>query len=190
MYSGLTSKKWYDIVEVHTEIRSVNNSLIDVNVHTFGDSHSKWGISIFDDTTINIRLATSHLGARLMHSFGRDGLRLLNISESDKVKPNDVVVFSFGEIDCRCHIHKFSSKNGVIAIIDSLVSGYETSILDNINLLPGTVFVWVAGIVPPVSGAAIYGDNPFPFIGSLNDRLLYVILVNQRIEEIERVFIY
>ena len=36
-----------------------------------------------------------------MHSAGRDGLALLNISSLERIRDGDIVVFSFGEIDVR-----------------------------------------------------------------------------------------
>ena len=79
-------------------------------IHTFGDSHAR------GDTGKRCSIAgwqycdnvAAHwLGAILCYSFGKENLDRCNISdEKYNVKDGDSVVFSFGEIDCRCHINK------------------------------------------------------------------------------------
>ena len=76
------------------------------NIHTFGDSHSSnihshWGY--INIPGINIKC--NHIGSRLMYTFGKLGFNLLNIRNYG-VKENDTVIFCFGEIDCRNHVHK------------------------------------------------------------------------------------
>ena len=68
-----------------------------------------------------------------MYTFGRLGLNLLNIKNCG-VKENDIVIFCFGEIDCRNHVHKHISKNKSYKnIIDDLSINNFESIKKNIN---------------------------------------------------------
>jgi hypothetical protein len=46
-----------------------------------------------------------HLGVVLCYSIGIGGLNRINIKNFN-VEDRDIVIFSFGEIDCRCHIKK------------------------------------------------------------------------------------
>ena len=74
-----------------------------MQIHTFGDSHSYSGWERIKNIKINIH----HLGPILAYSFGRDGLSRNNIANSCfNVNENDIVIFCFGEIDCRGHVHK------------------------------------------------------------------------------------
>jgi len=100
-------------------------------IHTFGDSHaskefSHWG-------SINVDIKCNHLGGRLMHTFGRLGLNLLNIKNRG-VKEGDTVIFCFGEIDCRNHVHKHITRNtNYKNVIDRLVINYFNAIKQNIS---------------------------------------------------------
>jgi hypothetical protein len=69
-----------------------------------------------------------------MHTFGRLGLKLLNIREYG-VNENDIVIFCFGEIDCRNHVHKHASKKKTYKdVIDELVINYFDSINKNLRI--------------------------------------------------------
>jgi hypothetical protein len=67
-----------------------------MSIHTVGDSHSYYGWS---------GIIHHHLGAVLCYSFGKEKLNKCDIRNFD-IKDGDTVIFCFGEIDCRCHIHK------------------------------------------------------------------------------------
>jgi hypothetical protein len=72
------------------------------NIHVFGDSH----VSEFS----NIPGCLLHyVGPITMHRIGRDGLNFLDMT-SYGVQENEVAIFVFGEIDCRCHIGKQRDK--------------------------------------------------------------------------------
>ena len=75
-----------------------------MTIHTFGDSHSRFGF--MDIPNINI----NELGARLCYTFGNQQLDILNIKNYN-VKEDDTVIFCFGEVDCRAHIYKFVNEN-------------------------------------------------------------------------------
>ncbi len=68
-----------------------------MRIHTVGDSHSHCA---WPDYVI-----PHHLGAILCYSFGKEKLERCDLRELD-IEDGDTVIFCFGEIDCRCHIHK------------------------------------------------------------------------------------
>ena len=80
-------------------------------------------------------VAAHWLGAILCYSFGKENLDRCNISdEKYNVKEGDSVVFSFGEIDCRCHINKHITQEKTYQmIIDDLVDSYVKAIKINID---------------------------------------------------------
>ena len=121
-----------------------------MKIHVFGDSHasnvhSHWGrINI-----PNVNIKCYHIGGKLMHTFGRLGLNLLNIKNCG-VKENDIVIFCFGEIDCRNHVHKHINKNQSYKdIIDELSMNYFESIKKNVSKYT-TIKTCVYNIVPPI----------------------------------------
>ena len=103
-------------------------------IHTFGDSHackefSHWGSIKID----NVDIKCNHLRGRLMFTVGRLGLNLLNIKNCG-VNEGDTVIFCFGEIDCRNHVHKhINSRISYKDVINSLVSNYINVINQNVR---------------------------------------------------------
>ena len=71
-----------------------------MTIFTFGDSHS---VHPFDKLPY---ISANSIGSTLAFTIGRDRLVRLDIRKFP-VAEGDTVIFSFGEIDCRCHIHKY-----------------------------------------------------------------------------------
>lgn len=95
-------------------------------IHTYGDSHAWFG---WRDVKIT-RVSINRLGPRLMYSFGSSGEIIVN---SKNITNGDSVIFCFGEIDCRCHIHKFvnPNKSNVKEIIENVASLYIQTVIKN-----------------------------------------------------------
>lgn len=141
-------------------------------LHTFGDSHCTigWaGISVF----------VHHLGAKLCFSVGRDGIDITGTN----VNNGDTVVFCFGEIDCRCHIHKHvSARTSYKQIIDTIVDRYFIQIklaVDKFENLKTVVY----NVVPPVQQDKTPDDPEYPFIGTDEERKSYVLYFNEKLQE-------
>jgi hypothetical protein len=141
-------------------------------LHTFGDSHcaNGWaGISVF----------VHHLGAKLCFSVGRDGIDITGTN----VNNGDTVVFCFGEIDCRCHIHKHvSARTSYKQIIDTIVDRYFIQIklaVDKFENLKTVVY----NVVPPVQQDKTPDDPEYPFIGTDEERKSYVLYFNEKLQE-------
>ena len=152
-------------------------------IHTFGDSHCYFGWGGIPN------LQTHHLGPKLCFSIGRDGI---DIRKGYNVNNGDTVIFSFGEIDCRCHIHKHVTEtNNYTRIIDSIVNNYFTQIkkaVDTFDKLRTVIY----NVVPPIQKHNISENPTFPFLGTDVERKAYVLYFNKKLQEkcIEYNFIF
>ena len=146
-----------------------------MKIHTFGDSHSKFGFESINNININ------HIGPVLCHSFGLDKLKKLNI-ENYGVKNNDSVIFCFGEIDCRCHIHKYiNDENSYMDIIDDIIDNYIDAILENIFQYTN-INVYIYNIVPPIQKYNTQENPEYPYLGTDEERKKYVLYFNERLK--------
>jgi hypothetical protein len=141
-------------------------------IHTFGDSHCLTGWN-----KIPV-VVTHHIGAVLCYSFGKERLMRLDIKKFG-VQEGDVVIFSMGEIDCRCHIFKHVSEECSFEIIISrLVAGYFEAIKENVSRFSGLKVVVYN--IPPATRKGITYENPdYPYAGSDSDRKEYVQCFNK-----------
>lgn len=145
-------------------------------IHTIGDSHSHNGWP---------GIINHHVGPVLCYSFGTKK-DLFDICEFD-IKDDDSIVFSFGEIDCRCHINKHINEEQTYQdIIDDIVDKYFVEIKNHIsNLTVKLKYICVYNIVPPVktTDEDIEDDPRFPFLGSDEERKNYVLYFNKKLKE-------
>jgi hypothetical protein len=135
-------------------------------IHIIGDSHSLMFQNI-EGCVIH------HVGQITMHRVGRDGINLTNYG----IKENDLVVFTFGEIDVRCHIgiQRDKYKRNEKEIINTLAEYFLLSILENKKQFMNINFV-ICSIVPPTNA----NYNPeFPFYGALEDRIVLTKQLNK-----------
>jgi hypothetical protein len=144
-----------------------------MSIHTIGDSHSYFGWS---------KNICHHLGPILCYSFGKEKLNRCDIRKF-KIKNGDTVVFCFGEIDCRCHIHKHLNDRHYKDVINSLVDDYFDAIDLNIHVSNLKVNVCVYNVVPPVKNGNIIENDEFPLLGTDEDRKNYVLYFNERLKE-------
>ena len=116
-----------------------------MTIHTIGDSHSHCAWPAF--------VVPHHLGAMLCYSFGKEKLARCDLRDLDIVD-GDTVIFCFGEIDCRCHIHKhITADRGHESIIDELVTNYLEAIKLNISTSGLKLKkICVFNVVPPNNG--------------------------------------
>jgi len=153
-------------------------------IHTFGDSHasgvhSHWGYIKLD----NVDIKCHHIGGRLMYTFGRLGTNLLNIRNFG-VQEEETVIFCFGEIDCRNHIHKHVTESKQYnEVIDEVVEKYFKAIYENVSQYK-KLKVCIYNVVPPHRFFDVGDNHPYPFLGSDNDRQLYTLYMNKRIKQL------
>ena len=120
-------------------------------------------------------MQTHHIGSYLMHTFGCEGLSLVDIEELG-VKDGQAVCFCFGEIDCRCHVHNYVDE-GTRNVIDRLADGYFDAIKENVKRY-SNLRVLVFNVVPPQHYTA--PSRKF-WAGSDDDRQRYVLMMNDAI---------
>jgi hypothetical protein len=136
---------------------------------TIGDSHAKYpwcyipGIEVI------------HLGPILCHTVGKhknDLVNGVNISNHG-IKPEDTVCFCYGEIDCRCHIHKHvTASRAYQQVIDEIVGDYFVALMENEKLVPG-VKMAVFNVIPPARFPGATQNNDYPYRGTNEERVAY-----------------
>ena len=152
-----------------------------MSIHTIGDSHASNILSGWKDCD-NIK--PHHLGPMLCYSFGKEVLKRCNI-ENFNIKDNDTVIFCFGEIDCRCHIHKhITTVKSYKMIIDEIVNNYIHAIKVNLeNCKVKLKNICIYNVVPPVQKYNTCENKTYPYLGSDKKRKSYVLYFNNCLKE-------
>lgn len=97
-------------------------------------------------------------------------------------KSKDAVVFCFGEIDIRCHVHNHSVKNDFHTVIDNLIEKYFNTISIYTKIINNKDVKICVYFVPPVSkNVSVNKDSKYPFIGTDEERKSYAIYINKRL---------
>jgi len=155
-----------------------------MSIHTIGDSHSGYGWS---------GIIQHHLGPILCYSFAREKLKRCDIRNFN-IKNGDTLIFCFGEIDCRCHIHKYITKTITYQyIIDSIVENYFKAIELNISVLESKLKnICVYNVVPPIQKYNTIENPEYPYLGTDQERKNYVLYFNKKLKEkcIEKKYIF
>jgi hypothetical protein len=68
-------------------------------IHIFGDSHAN---NNFNNIKYN-NICNHYQNSITMHRVGRDNINFINFINYN-INNNDIVIYQFGEVDCRCHI--------------------------------------------------------------------------------------
>ncbi|MBT4127892.1 MAG: hypothetical protein HOE32_04475 [Nitrospina sp.] len=152
-------------------------------LHTFGDSHASHIHGGWNNEKMNlpVQIISNHLGPKLMHSFGRDKNYLFS---HNTVSEGDIVVFCFGEIDCRCHVGKYSPNWK--PVIDTLVENYFEAIRINAEQYKDLT-ITVYNVVPqieresPKNAWMIPYQANAPHVGADSERAEYTRYMNKRL---------
>jgi len=157
-------------------------------VHTFGDSHSNFSFKTIDNVLIH------WLGPKTCYSFGKKKLDILNIKNYN-INDNDVIIFCFGEIDCRANIHKHvNEENSYQNIINDIVKNYFEAIYLNVKDF-SSIKTLIFNIVPPTDVNLMHNDeeiqkfvltknaNEIPWKGSNEERKNYHLYFNKKLKE-------
>ena len=148
-----------------------------MTIFTFGDSHS---VHPFDKLPY---VTTKSVGPTLAFTIGRDRLQRLDIRKFP-VAEGDTVIFSFGEIDCRCHIHKYvNAMTTYESLIKNTVDSYFEGIREIVSPFK-KLTTYIYNVIPPIEVDATIWNNPeYPFIGTNDDRKKYHLFFNKCIAE-------
>lgn len=143
-----------------------------MKIHTIGDSHSVHPWNKIDNIIIH------HQGPKLCYSIGRDGINLTNLN----IKENDLLIFCFGEIDCRCHIIKYITETKTYKdIIDEIVNNYFIAIHKAVSELNIKVNVSIYNVVPPLFAYSL-GNPEYPHLGTNEQRKQFVLYFNEQLK--------
>jgi hypothetical protein len=150
-------------------------------IHIFGDSHANFNFRNLKYMNYNY-----YANSTTLHRVGRDKLDLINFKNYN-INNNDLIVYQFGEVDCRCHIGKQLLLNRSISdITNELVVNYIDSI--KINTHDRSVNIVVC-CIPPQMDNVYYESkhgpitHEFPFVGTNDERIYYTKLMNQLLKE-------
>jgi hypothetical protein len=143
-------------------------------IHTVGDSHSYNG-------WVNIpNIQIHHLGPKLCFSIGRYGI---NINDDYNIHNGDTVIFCFGEIDCRCHIHKHITEDtDYKQIIDIIVNNYFKQIQTAVNTF-NNINTVIYNVVPPTERHNTAENPLYPYLGTDDERKSYVLYFNEKLKQ-------
>jgi len=155
-----------------------------MQIHTIGDSHCIFGLN---------GIIQNHIGPVLCYSFGKEKLARCDI-RSFNIKDGDTVIFCLGEIDCRCHVHKYITETTTYQdIINNIVDNYFDAIQLNISILQIKLTnVCVYNVVPPIQKYNTPENPDYPYLGTDEERKQYVLYFNQKLKEkcIEKKYIF
>jgi len=142
--------------------------------HAIGDSHCCYGWH-------NIRYVNRiYLGSKLCYSVG---LREINLQYLPEIEDGDVIIFCFGEIDCRCHVHKHITESVTYQmIIDDMIANYLARIKESVSHF-SKIHVCVYNIIPPMQKDAVKDNPDYPFLGSDEERKSYYLYFNSKCKE-------
>lgn len=117
-----------------------------------------------------------------MHRVGRDKFLTIDILKKYRVKEKDAVIFSFGEIDIRCHVLKQVKlfHRDLNEVLDTLLNNFFVVIRELREQDPTLIFLTYTA-TPPTN--AQYNPDQ-PYYGSLEERILISYLFNDRLKEL------
>ena len=149
-------------------------------IYLYGDSHVH-----FSFRDLKLDYTDLYKSSITMFRIGRDNI-IINFNK-DIIQKNDIIILSYGEVDCRCHIQRqINLGNNEDNIINELVSNYFTTIKNNTTNLD--VKIIIVGIIPPTNKndyEILNGPimHEFPFIGSNKNRVRYTNKMNKLLKK-------
>lgn len=132
-----------------------------MKIYSVGDSHCNY-------TFNGIASGIHYLPGVTMHRVGRDGDWISQVVQD---LPHDhLLVFCFGEIDVRCHVHRQITEQNrqEQQVLSALVTAYESALCACTHPNKGVLCV-----VPPCRYTVQKNNPQHPFIGTDQDRLRY-----------------
>ena len=154
-------------------------------IYIYGDSHSNYSFK-----NLSLPHRNFYKNSITMFRIGRDS-HIINFDKENIAKDtntNNLIILSYGEIDCRCHIHRqVNLQRDEDDIIYELVNNYIKAIHNNTEGIDANVLI--VGVIPPTKKSDyenLHGriTHKFPFIGSDEDRVRYTQKINKLLEEL------
>ena len=167
-----------------------------MSIHIIGDSHGGAFYSIgakntyscisgsywdLNDEVNSNGVYLSWIGPVTAFRIARDGLDIRQYH----VKNNDIVIYNFGEIDCRTNIHKHvQENNNYQENIKNIVDGYiKTVQLNHKNLNLHTSIIY--NVIPTfkITKDDKTDHGQYPFLGTNEDRKNYTLYFNKLLKQ-------
>lgn len=148
-------------------------------IYIFGDSHAK-----FSFRDLKLPHQNCYEVSVTMHRVGRD--QIIPNFNGAVYTSDDILIFGFGEVDCRCHISRqISAGRNEQEIMNELVQKYFDCIRNNVSKFKAIV---VTGIIPPTERndyESRYGPitHEFPFVGTDEQRVSFTEKINYLIQD-------
>ena len=139
----------------------------------FGDSHAR-----FSFHNLSIPHINHSESSFTMNRVARDCI-IPNYKKEYDIS-NNTIILAFGEIDCRCQIHKQQLLGrDEDEIIKTLAESYISSIINNIK----NAKIIIVAVIPPTRQEDYESLNgpithQFPFVGTNIDRVRYTNKLN------------
>lgn len=152
-------------------------------IHIFGDSHAN-----FNFRNIKYNNVINHYQNSItLFRVGRDKLNFINFKYNN-IRDNDIVIYQFGEVDCRCHIgRQLLAGRKLDEIINELIENYIISIKENMKDFKNLKIIICCA--PPTMHQEKYEEkhgpitHEFPFIGKNSERKYYTENLNQKLKQ-------
>jgi len=152
-------------------------------LHVFGESHAREGWNQLEPRCLvpgKVSIHCAQSDPPLMHSIGKKGLEVLDITRVG-VRDGDIIIFCYGEVDCRCHIYKHLEQ-GLDYVVNNLAIDYMNTIALNVKRYKD-LRVGVYNVLPPAKKSRTWDNPSLPFLGTDEERLSYVIALNNKLEQ-------
>jgi hypothetical protein len=149
-------------------------------IHIYGDSHAFFS---FKNLTLDHR--DYHYASITMFRIGRDNI-IINF-DRNMIQKDDIIILSYGEVDCRCHIERqINMGKTEDDVISELVNNYFQTIKNNTINIDAKIII--VAVIPPTKQLdyeTIHGPilHEFPFVGSDESRVRYTNKTNKLLEE-------
>lgn len=158
-------------------------------IYIYGDSHADRCFK-----GLMVHYYNLHVPSITMFRIGRDNT-IINFNK-EHMKKNDIIILSYGEVDCRCHIQKqINLGKDEDDVINELVYNYFRTIKN--NTVDMNINIIIVGVIPPVRQYEFEEINgpiihEFPFVGTDENRVRYTNKMNKLLEKmsIDNKYIY
>ncbi len=151
-------------------------------LYTIGDSHADFTFRRIPG------VQAYHLGPWTMNRVGRDGFEKFNVSNLSYPR-GERLICCFGEIDVRCHLHKFVSEyeeqlklsdcsSEIIDPIDKLATNYINTLL----CCRPYYNICVMSVPPPCYAKRVVYNRDFPVKGTDEERVTYQRKLNAKLK--------
>lgn len=150
-------------------------------IFLFGDSHANFNFKGLTYPHRNL-----HTNSVTMHRVGRDRKKFIDFSKRG-IKNGDIVIYQFGEVDCRAHVGKqLALCRELESIIRELGDPYIASIVENAKSYSELKMI-VCCVPPPMqhneNTAPGKQKSPYPIVDSDEARVLYTKTLNTYLQE-------